>query len=71
MSPGVGHLLIMISECLRSARASMLCVLAVLSGCSVGPEFKRPEPPAAARYTSETLSWDSSAGVLGLTQVAA
>jgi NodT family efflux transporter outer membrane factor (OMF) lipoprotein len=25
-----------------------------LSACSVGPDFKRPDPPAAARYTSDT-----------------
>jgi NodT family efflux transporter outer membrane factor (OMF) lipoprotein len=38
------------------ARASMLCVLAALGACSVGPDFKRPEPPAADRYTSDTPS---------------
>jgi NodT family efflux transporter outer membrane factor (OMF) lipoprotein len=38
----------------RRARASLLCVLAALGACSVGPDFKRPEPPAAERYTSDT-----------------
>ena len=38
----------------RRARASILCVLAALAACSVGPDFKRPEPPAAERYTSDT-----------------
>jgi NodT family efflux transporter outer membrane factor (OMF) lipoprotein len=33
----------------------MLCVLAALTACSVGPNFTRPVPPAAARYTSNTL----------------
>jgi NodT family efflux transporter outer membrane factor (OMF) lipoprotein len=38
----------------RRARAATLCVLAVLGACSVGPDFKRPDPPAAERYTSDT-----------------
>jgi NodT family efflux transporter outer membrane factor (OMF) lipoprotein len=40
----------------RHARASMLCMVAALGACSVGPDFKRPEPPAAERYTSDTPS---------------
>jgi NodT family efflux transporter outer membrane factor (OMF) lipoprotein len=44
----------------RRARASMLCVLAALGACSVGPDFKRPEAPAAARYTSDTPSTETS-----------
>ena len=42
------------------ARASILCVLAALAACSVGPDFKRPEPPAAERYTSDTPSVETS-----------
>ena len=42
------------------ARASILCVLAALAACSVGPDFKRPEPPAAERYTSDTPSVEIS-----------
>jgi NodT family efflux transporter outer membrane factor (OMF) lipoprotein len=38
----------------RRTRAAWLCVLAALGACSVGPDFKRPEPPAAERYTSDT-----------------
>ncbi len=38
----------------------MLCVLAALGACSVGPNFKRPEPPAAERYTSDTPSVETS-----------
>jgi NodT family efflux transporter outer membrane factor (OMF) lipoprotein len=34
----------------------MLCMLAALGACSVGPDFKRPDPPAAERYTSDTPS---------------
>jgi len=44
----------------RRACASMLGVLASLSACSVGPDFKRPDPPAAARYTSDTVSTEAS-----------
>jgi NodT family efflux transporter outer membrane factor (OMF) lipoprotein len=39
----------------------MLCVLASGSACSVGPDFKRPDPPAAARYTSDTPSIETGA----------
>ena len=46
----------MILKYSRRARASLLCVLAALGACSVGPDFKRPEPPAADRYTSDTPS---------------
>lgn len=44
----------------RRARASILCMLAALAACSVGPDFKRPEPPAAERYTSDTPSVEIS-----------
>jgi NodT family efflux transporter outer membrane factor (OMF) lipoprotein len=40
----------------RRAWVAMLCVLASGTACSVGPDFKRPDPPAAARYTSDTPS---------------
>jgi NodT family efflux transporter outer membrane factor (OMF) lipoprotein len=46
---------------LRHGRAALLCVLAVLYACSVGPNFNRPDPPAAARYTSDTPSIETSA----------
>jgi len=45
----------------RRACASMLCVLAGVSACSVGPDFKRPEPPPAARYTPDTASIETGA----------
>jgi NodT family efflux transporter outer membrane factor (OMF) lipoprotein len=32
----------------------VLCVLSV-AGCAAGPDFTRPVPPPAARYTAETL----------------
>jgi NodT family efflux transporter outer membrane factor (OMF) lipoprotein len=40
----------------RHARVAVLCALGALSACSVGPDFKRPDPPAAARYTADTPS---------------
>jgi NodT family efflux transporter outer membrane factor (OMF) lipoprotein len=44
-----------ILEYARLACAPLLCLLAALTACSVGPNFTRPSPPAAARYTSNTL----------------
>ena len=37
------------------APTMMLACALNLGGCAVGPEFARPTPPAAARYTSDTL----------------
>src|SRR4029453_13471191 len=37
----------------RSLSASISAVL-LLSACAVGPDFKRPDEPAASRYTRET-----------------
>jgi NodT family efflux transporter outer membrane factor (OMF) lipoprotein len=46
----------------RSAIAvAALASIAALSGCAVGPEFKRPEPPAAQRYTAERLQVETGA----------
>jgi len=39
---------------LATAVAAAAC-FAALSGCAVGPNFKRPDPPAADRYTAEQL----------------
>jgi NodT family efflux transporter outer membrane factor (OMF) lipoprotein len=41
---------------LRPVCAAALCMLVSLSGCSVGPDFKRPEPPAAVHYTADASS---------------
>ncbi len=43
----------------RRARAALPCVLVALAACSVGPNFKRPDPPAAERYTSDTPAVES------------
>src|SRR5208337_26531 len=37
-----------------------LCVLLVLAGCAVGPNFKRPAPPQVKGYTSSPLSTTST-----------
>jgi NodT family efflux transporter outer membrane factor (OMF) lipoprotein len=39
----------------RSLMVSLLSASAVLAGCKVGPDFKRPDPPAVERYTSQKL----------------
>jgi len=44
----------------QAALAALLGLTAMLAGCKVGPNFKRPEPPAAERYTSEKLQVESS-----------
>jgi NodT family efflux transporter outer membrane factor (OMF) lipoprotein len=51
--------------CFRKARAPMAraIVLACVSGfggCAVGPDFTRPTPPSAARYTDDTLRGESA-----------
>ncbi|MDR0770689.1 MAG: efflux transporter outer membrane subunit [Burkholderiales bacterium] len=33
----------------------LVCAVAALGGCAVGPDFKSPEAPAAARYTETPL----------------
>jgi NodT family efflux transporter outer membrane factor (OMF) lipoprotein len=38
----------------RRLRAALV-VLALLGGCTVGPDFQRPTPPAQERYTREPL----------------
>jgi len=43
------------------ARTAALAALGALQACCVGPNFTRPEPPAAARYTSNTLAIESPA----------
>ena len=32
---------------------SGLALAGLLVGCAVGPDFKRPDPPAASRYTAQ------------------
>jgi NodT family efflux transporter outer membrane factor (OMF) lipoprotein len=41
----------------------MLALTAVLAGCKVGPDFKRPEPPQAERYTAQRLQIEQGAAV--------
>jgi len=35
--------------------ASLIAILVMLSACAVGPDFVRPAPPEAGRYTRELL----------------
>jgi NodT family efflux transporter outer membrane factor (OMF) lipoprotein len=35
-------------------------VVAVLAGCALGPDFKRPDPPHADRYTAQTLQLETN-----------
>jgi NodT family efflux transporter outer membrane factor (OMF) lipoprotein len=50
---------------MRSSRAGTVgalvvaCVLSVV-GCAAGPDFTRPAPPPATRYTAETLRGESA-----------
>ncbi|HEY2444316.1 MAG TPA: efflux transporter outer membrane subunit [Rhizomicrobium sp.] len=37
----------------------------LLSGCAVGPDFKKPAPPAVSNYTAQTLSSTSASGNIG------
>jgi len=43
---------------------------AALAGCAVGPDFRRPDPPAVASYTSEAIPAETSAapGIGGAAQ---
>jgi Outer membrane efflux protein len=41
--------------CASMARTVALACVLGFGGCAVGPNFERPTPPPAARYTAETL----------------
>ena len=45
----------------ESLIASVLGLAGVLAGCKAGPDFKRPEPPQAQRYTAQRLHLESDA----------
>src|SRR6202795_1709531 len=42
------------------ARAIVLACVSGFGGCAVGPDFTRPTPPSAARYTAHTLRCESA-----------
>ncbi len=48
---------------LRSATA--LCVLLLLAGCSVGPDFHKPDAPKAGGYSAKPLSTTPASKVAG------
>jgi NodT family efflux transporter outer membrane factor (OMF) lipoprotein len=50
---------------LHSARLSATGMLALLQACHVGPNFTRPDPPKAARYTAASLPLEQSPGAEG------
>ena len=45
----------------RSGVAAALGLASVLAGCKAGPDFRRPEPPHAVRYTAQRLQLESGA----------
>jgi NodT family efflux transporter outer membrane factor (OMF) lipoprotein len=45
----------------KSLTASVLSLTAVLAGCKVGPDFKRPDSPHVERYTAQRLQIESGA----------
>jgi NodT family efflux transporter outer membrane factor (OMF) lipoprotein len=47
----------------RAPFAAAGMVVCALAGCKVGPDFKRPEPPAAGGYTSQAGSAAAGAGI--------
>ncbi len=48
----------------------LLCIAAAaaLAGCAVGPNFTRPEPPAADRYTAQPLQIEGASTTAGASQ---
>ena len=40
-----------------------VCVLAALTGCAVGPDFKQPAPPATPRITAQPLPGQTASAV--------
>jgi NodT family efflux transporter outer membrane factor (OMF) lipoprotein len=44
----------------RALPAVVLGLATIIAGCKVGPNFERPEPPAAERYTRQKLQVESS-----------
>jgi NodT family efflux transporter outer membrane factor (OMF) lipoprotein len=51
-------------------RVITLSVLAALQACHVGPNFERPEPPKAERYTSDALPIEQSQAADGAQHIA-
>jgi len=45
---------------MQAACAALLGLTAVLTGCEVGPNFKRPDAPATQRYTAQKLQVESA-----------
>jgi NodT family efflux transporter outer membrane factor (OMF) lipoprotein len=60
------------SYILRIFRGRLIAVsaLVALQACHVGPNFERPEPPQAQRYTPDTLSIEQPSSADGVQHVA-
>jgi NodT family efflux transporter outer membrane factor (OMF) lipoprotein len=50
--------------------ASLMGMAAVLAGCKVGPDFKRPDAPPVERYTSQKLQVEAGASATVDQQIA-
>lgn len=48
-------------EVKRLLRVHVALVAAVLAGCAVGPEFRRPAPPSVSSYTVDALPGETTA----------
>ncbi|HEV7448179.1 MAG TPA: hypothetical protein VGO18_36765, partial [Steroidobacteraceae bacterium] len=55
----------------RSKIVAVLGLAGVLAGCKVGPDFKRPEPPRAERYTAQRLQLEAGTTPIPDQQIAA
>jgi NodT family efflux transporter outer membrane factor (OMF) lipoprotein len=44
----------------RLPSIALVFIAALLGGCAAGPDFKRPQPPHAERYTSKVLSIETA-----------
>jgi NodT family efflux transporter outer membrane factor (OMF) lipoprotein len=42
------------------ARPALALMVTLLAGCAAGPDFKRPDPPHADRYTAQSLSLEAT-----------
>jgi NodT family efflux transporter outer membrane factor (OMF) lipoprotein len=55
----------------RTWATPALSLASVLAGCTVGPDFKRPEPPKVERYTAQHLQVETGATALKDQQITA
>jgi len=58
--PEVGIDLSIRKDAKRLLRVHAALVAAVLAGCAVGPDFRRPDPPAVSSYTADALPGETA-----------